>query len=220
MPAALASVALFLGLAMGSTPAQAAGKPEQVITVRTSSASSTTGVLEAWKLRADGTYRRVLGPITAYVGSEGVGSASEYRSRTPKGVFSITEAFGRRADPGTALPYRQVTSNDWWVSDVSSPYYNTLQTCSAGSCPFSTGASEHLSTISVYDYALVIDYNRDPVKAGAGSAFFLHISSGSPTAGCVSVPRKTVKQLLRWLKPSRDPAISIAVGDKAYAPVR
>jgi L,D-peptidoglycan transpeptidase YkuD (ErfK/YbiS/YcfS/YnhG family) len=36
---------------------------------------------------------------------------------------------------------------------------------------------------------------------GAGSAFFLHVSSGRPTAGCVAVPRSNMVDLLRWLKP-------------------
>lgn len=201
-------------------PAQAASKPQQVITVRTASAQSTTAVIEAWKLGSDGNYRRVWGPVAGYVGTDGVGRASEYRAKTPRGVFTISEAFGRRANPGTQLPYSRVGSSDWWVSDVSSPLYNTLQTCRAGSCPFSTSASEQLGAISLYDYALVIDYNRSPVVAGAGSAFFMHISEGMPTQGCVSLPRKAIKQLLRWVKPARDPVISIGIGDKAYAPIR
>ena len=38
-----------------------------------------------------------------------------------------------------------------------------------------------------YSHAVVIDYNRFPVRAGAGSAFFLHVTNGQPTAGCVAV---------------------------------
>jgi L,D-peptidoglycan transpeptidase YkuD (ErfK/YbiS/YcfS/YnhG family) len=193
--------------------------PEQVITVRVDSRRSTVGTLEAWKRRTDGSFRRVLGPVTAYVGTEGVGKASEYRSRTPRGVFTVTEAFGRSRNPGARLPYRRLGPYDWWVSDVNSPAYNTMQTCAPGTCKFSTSSSEHVSTISLYNYALVIDYNRNPVVPGAGSAFFLHISAGEPTQGCVSVSRSTMRKLLRWLKPSQDPVISIGVGDKAYAPL-
>jgi len=218
--ASLASVALLLGLTLATAPAKAANEVEQVVTVRVPSKSATVGVLEAWKLRKDGTYRRVLGPVAAYVGSDGVGRASEYRFRTPRGVFTLTEAFGRSTNPGARLPYQQVSINDWWVSDVSSPLYNTFQSCSPGSCEFSTSQSERLATISLYDYALVIDYNRDPVVPGAGSAFFLNISEGKPTQGCVSVSRPTMKKMLRWLKPSRDPVISIGVGSKAYTPIR
>lgn len=227
--AATAAAALLTSIAVTSssqaapvrvaTPDARTSTPEQVITVTVDSRRSTAGTLEAWKHRADGSYRRVLGPVTAYVGTEGIGKASEYHSRTPRGVFTVTEAFGRSRDPGAHLPYRQVGPYDWWVSDVTSPTYNTLQTCAPGTCDFSTSSSEHLSTISLYDYALVIDYNREPVVAGAGSAFFLHISAGEPTQGCVSVSRATMRKLLRWLKPSRDPVISIGVGDKAYAPL-
>jgi L,D-peptidoglycan transpeptidase YkuD (ErfK/YbiS/YcfS/YnhG family) len=204
---------------ISSTAQARASSAAQVITVSVPSRGSTVGTLEAWKVRPDGSFRRVLGPVTAYVGTDGVGKAFEYRSRTPRGVFGVTETFGRSRNPGAHLPYRQVGPYDWWVSDVGSSAYNTLQTCAPGTCSFSTGASEHLSTISLYDYAIVIDYNRDPVVAGAGSAFFLHVSAGEPTQGCVSVSRNTMRKLLRWLRPSRDPVISIGVGDKAYAPL-
>lgn len=217
-------VALSLAsLAAGSTAAQAtpASSPKhvQVITVRPSSSSSTTAVLEAWKWSAKrGDYRRVMGPMTAYVGADGVGKASEYVSRTPAGIYSLTEAFGRNSDPGTDLPYTQVGYSDWWVSDVSSSKYNTMQSCSPGSwCGFDQGSSEQLGAISVYAYAVVIDYNRWPVRSGAGSGFFLHVTNYSPTAGCVAIEQSSLVRILKWLKPSRHPVISIGIGDSAYA---
>ncbi len=52
----------------------------------------------------------MVGPGTAHIGAAGVGRASETTSRTPGGTFTLTEAFGRLADSGSALPYRVVTS--------------------------------------------------------------------------------------------------------------
>ena len=44
-----------------------------------------------------------------------------------------------------------------------------------------------------YNYAVVIDYNTrnapGGVHAGGGSAFFLHVTDGAPTAGCVAIPQ-------------------------------
>jgi L,D-peptidoglycan transpeptidase YkuD (ErfK/YbiS/YcfS/YnhG family) len=59
---------------------------------------------------------------------------------------------------------------------------------------------------------VVIDYNRFPVRAGAGSAFFLHVTDGSATAGCVAVPQDTLVTLMRWLTPAAHPRILIGLG--------
>ncbi len=60
-----------------------------------------------------------------------------------------------------------------------------------------------------YDHAIVIDANTDPVRPGAGSAYFLHIGD-HPTAGCVATDEGTVVQLMRWLTPGSHPMISLA----------
>lgn len=191
--------------------------PAQVITVSVESFTSTTGTLEAWERRGE-DFTRVRGPIPVYVGEEGVGRASEHRSRTPRGVFTLTEAFGLARDPGTALPYTRVGLSHWWVSDVKSPHYNQMRTCSPGaSCGFLQSRSEQLGAVDAYRYAIVIDYNRDPVLAGRGSAFFLHVTEDKPTQGCISMDRAELKWLLRWLTPADDPVISINIGDSAYS---
>ena len=111
--------------------------------------------------------------------------------------------------------------SSWWVSDVSSRYYNTYQECApGGQCGFNQSASEQLGAISLYRYAVVMDYNRNPVKSGAGSAFFLHVSAGKATEGCVAIREGKLTRLMRWLTPAKDPVISIGVGASAYQPIR
>jgi L,D-peptidoglycan transpeptidase YkuD (ErfK/YbiS/YcfS/YnhG family) len=194
-------------LPLGVTP-----PGDQVITVVAPSAGSSTATVTAWQ-RGPGGWSAVLGPVPARVGSAGVGAASESSTRTPAGTFSLTTAFGRAANPGTALPYRVLDRSDWWVSDVGSPLYNTAARCAPGSCPFDERAGENLYAAgAVYDNAVVIDYNRAPVVRGAGSAFFLHITNGGATAGCVAVDRVVLQQLMRWLDPRAAPVISIGVG--------
>ena len=102
----------------------------------------------------------MLGPVTARIGSAGVGQASESSTRTPAGTFTLTEAFGRSGNPGTALPYRVVDGDDWWVSDVHSARYNRSAECAPDACDFDVRTSENLYAAgSVYDLAAVIDYN-------------------------------------------------------------
>jgi L,D-peptidoglycan transpeptidase YkuD (ErfK/YbiS/YcfS/YnhG family) len=191
------------------------GAAQQVITVTASSTSSTEGTLQAWRKSGSG-WRRVDGPVRAHLGSDGLSvHPSESRSATPIGSFTLTQAFGHDADPGTALPYTQTTPDDWWISQSGS-LYNTRQRC-ASSCGFTRGdPNEHLYyETPYYNYAVVIDYNTrnapGGVHAGAGSAFFLHVTVGAPTAGCVSIDQSRLVRLLRWLTPSEHPRIRIGV---------
>lgn len=189
---------------------------DQVITVTADSSSSTTATLQAWR-RVSGGWRRVGPSVPAHLGSDGIGRASESSSRTPAGSFTLTQAFGADSDPGTALPYRHTDLDDWWISE-SGPLYNTHQICSFG-CSFDrspNSINEHLVTETpYYNYAVVIDYNTrnapGGVRAAAGSAFFLHVTVGEPTAGCVSIPQDDLVRILRWLSPSAHPRILISI---------
>ena len=189
------------------------GSATKVITVVASSTHSTTATLQAWNRAPGGGWLPSDGAVYAHVGSAGLTTTpSEGMSATPIGSFGLTQAFGRAANPGTRLPYFVAGPQDWWVSDVSSRFYNTHQICSTA-CPFDTAAGENLYQAGyVYTYAVVIDYNRFPAQAGAGSAFFLHVTDGGPTAGCVSIPQATLVSLLSWLDPSAHPRILIGVG--------
>lgn len=203
----LVAVLLPLAVAGPATPASAypAGIG-QLITVRTSSPTATVGQLRAYD-RVGGVWKLRIGPVTARVGAAGIGQASEGSTRTPAGDWRLTEAFGRQADPGTDMPYFRSTTRDWWDGNTTSPTYNehVNQVANPG------GASENLYLAgAVYDYAAVIGYNLNGVP-GAGSAFFLHVSNGRSTAGCVAVSKTTMVQLLRWLDPVKDPYIRIGV---------
>ena len=46
--------------------------------------------------------------------------------------------------------------------------------------------------------------------AGLGSAIFLHVGTGTATAGCVSLPGAELVRVLRWLRPADRPRISIS----------
>ena len=192
------------------------GAATQVITVVGSSTSATTAVLQAWDRAPGGGWLPHGGSMTAHVGADGLSTQpSESRSATPIGSFTLTQAFGHDADPGTALPYFQTTPADWWISQLG-PLYNTHQNCASG-CPFAQAApNEHLYyETPFYDYAVVIDYNTanaGSVSQGAGSAFFLHVTDGNPTAGCVSIPAPDLIATLRWLQPADHPRILIGVG--------
>ena len=187
------------------------GDATQVITVVADSTSSTQAVLQAWHRDGSG-WARVGPAVHAWLGYAGMSThASEQSTATPIGSFALTEAFGRQANPGTALPYRQTTPADWWISQPGK-LYNTEQHCT-GKCPFTQGdPNEHLYyEMPYYEYAVVIDYNTSPVVQGAGSAFFLHVTVGEPTQGCVSIDQQDLVRIMRWLSPRDHPRILMGV---------
>ena len=123
---------------------------------------------------------------------------------TPVGVFPLEMAFGLAPNPGTALPWKDVTPSSFWSGDKEN--YNTWQ-----ESPCKEG--ERLADYPVqYKYAAVIGYNTLEPRYGAGSAIFLHCygprkswfqcrSSRTATAGCISVPEDVMVRLLKVLRP-------------------
>lgn len=189
------------------------GPADQLITVTADSPTATRATLTAWD-RSGARWVRAIGPLRADVGAQGIGRTSEQATRSPVGTWTLTEAFGISPNNGTRLPYRRVTASDWWVSDTTSRFYNTHYSCAPGTCPFDESAGEDLGTAGpAYDHAVVIDYNRSPVVPGAGSAYFLHVGDGTPTAGCVALPGADLDRVMRWLDPDRGPVIDIEVLD-------
>jgi L,D-peptidoglycan transpeptidase YkuD (ErfK/YbiS/YcfS/YnhG family) len=165
-----------------------ANKTNQIVTVVASGSTAKISLLE----KSGGTWAEVI-KTNGYVGSLGVGQAREGSSRTPKGSYSLGFAFGT-SNPGTKLPFRQITPNSYWISNVNDPDYNTWQERES-----SAPADEHLADYTVqYQYAIVINYNNG---VGGGSAFFLHVSNGRPTAGCVSVSRDVMVQFMQRIAP-------------------
>lgn len=118
--------------------------------------------------------------------------------KTPCGTYHFTMAFGIQPDPGSKLPYTQLTSQDYWVDDPASPYYNqfvnTLVTAKNWS------SAEHLIGGSPeYNYVLALNYNQAAVP-GLGSAIFLHCYrdvADSGSAGCIRIPQEYMVKLIQ-----------------------
>lgn len=208
------AVALVVALGVVSPSAFAGPPPGQVITVQAASSRGEVAVVRTWQLQRDGQYAQVFDPFVAYVGVHGVGPTSEGLGRTPAGVFTLTQAFGNEANNGTRLAYFRTGPDDWWDENPASVQYNrhVVSPVSPG------GESENLYYAgAAYAHAVVINYNIDPVIKGAGSGFFLHVSFGAPTQGCVAISANELNLVMRWLRPSQHPVISIGVGASARA---
>jgi L,D-peptidoglycan transpeptidase YkuD (ErfK/YbiS/YcfS/YnhG family) len=118
---------------------------------------------------------------------------------SPIGVFTLHDAGGFDADPGSKLPY------------------NHSSEFQAGGVGFD---GETLD--DAFDYVIAIDYNRvpgtspldgaQPLGASRGGGIWVHVDHGGPTHGCVSIPATRMIQLLRTLLPADHPVI--VMGDR------
>ncbi|MEV7688976.1 hypothetical protein ACFW1F_20545 [Streptomyces bungoensis] len=118
--------------------------------------------------------------------------------RSPVGVFTLTDAGGALADPGSRLRY--------WHDDNA---YATMLP------PEQVHAHD-------FDYVIAIDYNRfkgvppfdwgRPEGVEKGGGIWLHMDHGDGTSACVTVPESGMKTLLHTLDPARHPVV--VMGDR------
>jgi L,D-peptidoglycan transpeptidase YkuD (ErfK/YbiS/YcfS/YnhG family) len=184
----------------------------QLVTVH-ARAGATVAALELWQRRG-ACFRRVAGPWAAELGLSGLSAGKhEGDGATPTGTYRFGDTmYGIDADPGVAFRYHRLVCGDWWDEDPASAAYNTFRHVTCGGRPAFGGASEALWRIAPqYRYFAVIEYNAHPVVPGRGSAIFLHVSTGHPTTGCVSLPQAQLLRVLRWLRPSARPAIELSL---------
>ncbi len=192
----------------------AVGKATQVITVK---AKGTYATVTAWQ-KSGSTWKQVVTTTAARIGAHGTtaGATREQgTATTPTGTYTITQGFGVAANPGTKMPYHQVTGTDWWVEDPTSAYYNQMRSSALGGFHLTESGddgSEHLIEYPTqYHNALVVDFNRSPAVKGRGAGVFLHDlgPQAGPTEGCVAVPRATLTTIMRWIDPAAHPVIAI-----------
>ena len=187
------------------------GSATELITVLAPTRASTQGTLRLWERRG-GCWRRVGRPWTAWLGQNGTSPAKrEGDRRTPTGIFGfLPTMYGIAPNPGVQYAYRRLVCGDWWVEDPASPWYNRFRHVPCGSTPPFRVKSEDMSrSPTAYRHLAVIAYNRAPVVPGRGSGIFLHVSTGRPTLGCVSLPLPRLVATLRWLRPAAQPRIAI-----------
>lgn len=172
---------------------------DEVVLVTGRGPNSSNAAVSLWQRRGR-TWQQIDGLIAAHNGIEGWTDAHRAGDdRSPIGVYSLTEAGGVLPNPGTDLPYERNPS-----------YYS--RSMYLGNEP-----------ADVFDYVIAINFNRrptappsDPVEprgAAVGGGIWLHVDDGKPTAGCVSISRSDMVEVLRWLKPGDHPVI--VMGDKA-----
>ena len=148
--------------------------------------------------------KRVFGPWRARVGRNGLSAHHrEGDGTTPTGTFGLGPVvYGVNPDPGVSRRYHRLVCGDWWDEDPRSPTYNTFRHVACGTTPPFGGGSEALWRERVaYQAFAVVQFNTAFPVPGRGSAIFLHVSTGRPTNGCVSLEQGRLLSLLGRLRP-------------------
>ncbi|WP_456705118.1 L,D-transpeptidase family protein [Bradyrhizobium sp. USDA 4449] len=120
---------------------------------------------------------------------------------TPRGRFRPQQLWwrgDRHSRPKTFLPARTIGDMDAWCEDPGDRHYNQWIRRGEDEGGDRLKRADHL-----YDFIIEIDHNTRPRIAGRGSAVFLHLARDNfgPTAGCVSMTRAAMLQLLRRIGP-------------------
>jgi len=119
---------------------------------------------------------------------------------TPIGRFplrSVMVRADRVSSVPTALPVTVITKTDGWCDDPSAADYNKRI-----ALPHPANHEVLWRADAVYDVIVEVGYNDDPVKAGAGSAIFIHVARPdyAPTQGCVALALDDLLDLLKDCK--------------------
>ena len=164
-------------------------------------AGETTAWISLHEKNAQGQWQQIMS-TPGFIGKNGLGKEKEGDSKTPVGTFHFTAAFGIAADPGCAIPYKQVDENIYWSGDVR-PGMKYNEMVDIRQYPsLNKKDSEHIVDYNPqYIYCLNISYNEQGTP-GKGSAIFLHcLGDKKPyTGGCVAIPEAKMRFVLQHVK--------------------
>jgi L,D-peptidoglycan transpeptidase YkuD (ErfK/YbiS/YcfS/YnhG family) len=171
----------------------------QVIVVGTSTMSTTHATTRTYE-RVGGGWRIVRRAMPTRVGYNGLSRPARRHAgdgTTPIGNYGFVYGFGSRSDPAvTGFSWRDLGPGDCWAG-TRRKYNRWVHRTPCNPADENLWSHARIA----YRYAAVIDFNyRKPVY-GRGSGIFLHVQTGGPTAGCVSLREADLLPVLRWMRP-------------------
>lgn len=150
----------------------------------------------------DGAYVPVF-TCPATIGKNGPVKHAEGDTKTPLGTWVIGKAYGIGENPGSLLPYTQITDDMYWCATGNHglKYNQLLYKSDEPDADYSE--DEHLMDYPIrYEFFIDLGYNAGHAPY-AGNAIFLHVwlDPDRYTGGCVAVSRESMIQLLQLLPP-------------------
>lgn len=209
-----------------ATPADRATRTapahRQVLAVITPDWEQAAGHLYrlAWQ---DTAWQLVGEPIPVLIGRNGLGwgiGLADYRDRpgpakqegdlkSPAGIFALETAFGYAPQADfIRMPYAHVSETLMCIEDTSSRAYNRI--VDEATVQADWNSTDHMRRDDdLYEWGMLVAHNYDPALPGQGSCIFLHAwrEGGRGTAGCTSLDKEHLRQVLAWLDPAAQPVL-------------
>lgn len=171
-------------------------------------------LLRTYEMRNE-KWVEVYSPFKVNLGGRGMAVLNQKKEgdlKTPTGFYPIPFVFGYKKDIETKMDFIVVGKKHVWVCDTLSDQYNKMLVDSEGKYKDDLKNEKLYRPDILNKYAITIGYNMSPIIKGNGSAIFMHVerSANHKTAGCISMPEKEIKDLIKWLNPDMNPCIYIS----------
>lgn len=191
----------------------------QLVVVKSDHWESKSGVLSAYELRRE-KWEKVIGPFPVQLGRAGMAWGpglhdpalnsqplkQEGDGKTPSGIFRLTGLYGY-GELQARMPYLQVDTNTFCVDDPKSAYYNQIVRGEEVQKDWNSAETMRMES-NAYKYGIVVGYNTERPKAGAGSCIFMHLGEpGGTTAGCTAMAEADILKLINWLDKDKHPLV-------------
>jgi L,D-peptidoglycan transpeptidase YkuD (ErfK/YbiS/YcfS/YnhG family) len=171
-------------------------------------------------------WHRQAGPVPVLFGKNGLAWGSgvagqneqglrkhERDGRAPAGIFRIGKiyTYDSSLPAGADYPFHQVSEADIWSDDPRSPNYNRHVVIDPRNPPDNYSHEKMRPGDFAYHWLIEIRHNSDPPVPGDGSAIFFHIRRGidRPTTGCTTMAEEDLIQMIKWLRPSKNPCYAL-----------
>lgn len=128
----------------------------------------------------------------------------------PAGIFRLESAFGTKRIKLLHFPYRRTDLQDHWIDDPASAFYNQWVRLDDPRIRRDWKSGEVLKRDDgLYELAIIVGHNREPVEKGSGSAIFMHrwYEPGRSTIGCTAMAPENLRVLAEWLDQRKDPVL-------------
>jgi len=192
---------------------------KQLLLVQANDFNTTQATLQAYSRDKQG-WKKVFKPISVNLGRKGLawGEGEVYfphskkeplkiegDGKAPAGLFSLDGFFGYDKQ-NFNFPYLQLHKDDICVDDSYSKDYNTLIRVKDKHAYKSYELMRRQDNL--YELGILVGHNKKGLK-NRGSCIFIHIQKAhnSPTAGCTSLPKTKLLELMHWLDVSQKPLL-------------
>lgn len=198
---------------------------QQVVLVLSPQERSETARLWLMERSEGQPWRAAAGPIAVTLGHQGLawgkgehtaGPPAGFRIKhegdkcSPAGVFRIPLAFGLAGAAEASwlkIPYTPLTPTIIGVDDPKSKYYNQIvdNTKVERDWDSNEAMARH---DKLYQWGAFIAHNPEGTP-GLGSCIFFHLwpGPGRGTSGCTAMAADTLRQVLGWLDPKKEPRL-------------